>query len=98
MSRAKDKKIVDAYMRKHPNATPKQIEEYASKKGIHINVMPNADLDAMRDVALERLGIDPKGFDPVNNKDDKAILEQAILTLPLEEIEHVTDVLKHHVH
>lgn len=81
-------------MRKHPQATPEQIEEYAAKKGIHIQVHKDADLNAMRDVALERLGIDPKGFDPVNNSDDKVALEQAILTLPLEEIEHVTKAIK----
>jgi len=95
MSRIKDKKIVDAYMRKHPNASPEKIEEYAAKKGIHIRVHKNSDLNEMKDVALEKLGIDPKGFDPVNNLDDKTALEQAILTLPLEEIEHITKAIKH---
>ena len=94
MSQAKDKKIIDAYMSKHPNAKPEQIEEYAAKKGIHIHVHKNEDLDAMKDVALERLGIDPKGFDPVNNPEDKVALEQAILTLPLEEINQVTEAIK----
>jgi DNA-directed RNA polymerase specialized sigma24 family protein len=54
----KDKKIVDAYIKKHGDKlNPKKLEEYARKKGIHINVMKEIEHRKMKKRLLDDLGL-----------------------------------------
>lgn len=56
--RNKDKKIVDRYMKKHPNATPEKIQKYAESKGIYVDVMTEIEHDKIKKQIQEIVGID----------------------------------------
>lgn len=80
MSFAKDKKIIDRYMAKHPNAKPEKIEAYAKSKGIHINVMAEIEHRLIREKMLKDLGIKEK-LDLSKPQDQKKLMD-AISALP----------------
>ena len=58
MSKEKDKKIIDNYMKKHPKASPKKIEEYAEKKGINVDVMLEKKRQEIINSVYKELGLD----------------------------------------
>lgn len=54
----KDKKIIDAYIKKHgKKLNPKKLEEYAKNKGIHINVMAELEHRKLKKQLLEDLNL-----------------------------------------
>lgn len=82
MSESKDKKIIDRYIKKHPNATPKKIEEYAKSKGIHISVIQSSEHERMRKEMIKDLGI-KENLDLQKPEDQKKLMD-AIQSLPKE--------------
>lgn len=75
--KAKDKKIIDAYIKKHGNKlNPNKLEEYARKKGIHINVMDELEHRRLRKELLGDLGL-PENLDM--EKEENQLKVQAII-------------------
>ena len=73
MSKEKDKKIIDNYMKKHPNAIPKKIEQYASKKGISIDVMLEEKRQYIMKSIFDELGL--------NSDATKADLDSVLISI-----------------
>ncbi|MEA3451737.1 MAG: hypothetical protein U9Q83_07515 [Bacteroidota bacterium] len=82
MNEAKDKKIIDAYMKKHPNASAKKIERYAEKQGIHINVMPDYDYKKLKAKMMKDAGL-PLGLD-LESKGGQIKLLRAVTSMSKE--------------
>ena len=57
MSRAKDKKIIDAYLRKHPNVDINKLKTYAEKKGIYIDVYEEIKHKKLKDEIIKELNL-----------------------------------------
>jgi len=82
MSEAKDKRIIDAYMKKHPDASIQKIESYAQKKGIHITVMPQTEHQRLKTKMMKDAGLDAN-LD-LGKESDQIKLLEAVNSLPKE--------------
>lgn len=77
----KDKKIIDRYMEKHPNATPEKIQKYAESKGIYIDVLPQVEHKKLKNKIEKELGV--KNLD-LDKQEDQIKMLEAINELPEE--------------
>lgn len=83
MSVMKDKKVIDAYMKKHAkNLNPVKLEEYAKSKGIHINAMKEIEHIELQNRLCEDLGL-PKNLD-MSRKENQVRVHEAIENLSPE--------------
>lgn len=62
--RNKDKKIIDKYMKKHPNASRKKIQKYAESKGIYVDVLTELEHQRIKEEIQDIVGM---GDDEINN-------------------------------
>lgn len=85
----KDKKIIDRYMQKHPNASPEKIKKYAEKKGIYIDVMPMIEHKKLKDKISSELGLSEEEM-----KDDEKLWD-AINELPEDKKQEFLDMKNH---
>ncbi len=75
--RAKDKKIIDKYIAKHgANVNPKKLEEYAKKKGIHVNVMDELEHRKLKKKLLNDLNL-PANLD-MQKEDNQSRVQAAL--------------------
>ncbi len=79
----RDKKIIDAYIKKHGSKlNPKKLEEYARSKGIHINVVEELEHHALKKKIIEDLNL-PIDFD-LEKEENQLLLQKAINSLSAE--------------
>jgi DNA-directed RNA polymerase specialized sigma24 family protein len=88
----KDKKIIDRYMQKHPNASPEKIKKYAEKKGIYIDVMPIIEHKKLKDKISKELGLDDLDLD---KEEDRKRLWDAVNKLPEDKKQEFLDMKNH---
>lgn len=83
MGETKDRKIINAYMKKHGNKLdPIKLEEYARKKGIHVNAMKEVEHQKLQAQLCEDLGL-PSNLD-MNRKENQLRVHEAIENLSPE--------------
>jgi hypothetical protein len=83
MSPAKDKKIIDRYLIKHPNAKPEKIEEYARKHGIYIDVMFELEHRRLKTSMNQDLGL-PDNFE-LDTEEHQKLFQQKFNNLSDEQ-------------
>lgn len=87
--RSKDKKIIDRYIEKHPNATPEKIQKYAESKGIYVDVMPQVEHKKLKSKIERELGI--KNLD-LDKQEDQIKMLEAIKNLSDEKKEEFLSI------
>jgi hypothetical protein len=74
MSPTRDKKIIDRYLAKHPNATPEKIETYAKEHGIYIDVMSELEYRKLKETMNKDLDL-PNDFE-LNSEENQKLFQQ----------------------
>ncbi|MFP4457862.1 MAG: hypothetical protein ACLFPS_09430 [Clostridia bacterium] len=85
----KDKKIIDRYIQKHPNASPEKIKKYAESKGIYIDVMPLVEHKKLKDKISKELGLEDLDLD---KEEDRKKLWDAVNKLPEDKKQEFLDM------